>query len=94
MARIVKKKKRNFWYVAILVLLIIFKLASTIILSSLSNQYTTSIQEKENQMQDLISENNRLSIEIQTLQNKDRIYTIANDNGMSLQQNVVSIVSN
>lgn len=94
MARIVKKKKRNFWYAAILVLLIIFKLASTIILSSLSNQYTTSIQEKENQIQDLIAENNRLSIEIQTLQNKDRIYTIANDNGMSLQQNVVSIVSN
>ena len=36
-------------------------------------------------------ENQKLSSEIQTLQNKERIYTIAQDAGLEQQSNIVSI---
>ena len=51
-----------------------------------------SIQEKKAQIEQLKVENNQLTIDIQGLQNKDRIYTIAEDSGLSQNQdNIINI---
>ena len=72
-------------------LLTIFKIVSTLFLSALTNQLTISIQATENKIEELRSENNALKINIQELQNKDRIYTIANEEGLTQQNNTVVI---
>lgn len=72
-------------------LLTIFKIVSTLFLSALTNQLTVSIQATENKIEELRSENNTLKINIQELQNKDRIYTIANEEGLTQQNNTVVI---
>ena len=51
----------------------------------------TNIQKAQNEAETLRIENQKLSIEIQTLQNKERIYTIAQDAGLEQQSNIVSI---
>ena len=48
-------------------------------------------QQLENEVMMLKEQNQMVSMNIQTLQNKDRIYTIAKDSG--LQQNQANIIS-
>ena len=53
---------------------------------------TMQIQNMNYESETIKIENQKLSIEIQTLQNKDRVYTIAQDAGLEQNQdNVVSI---
>lgn len=89
--KIVKRKKRKAWPLILLILVTIFKITSTLFLSALTNQLTVSIQATENKIEELKSENNALKINIQELQNKDRIYTIANKEGLTQQNNTVVI---
>ena len=76
--KIVKRKKRKVWPVILLISLLVFRIVSILVLSIITNQLTVSIQATENRIEELRSENNALRIDIQGLQNKDRIYTIAN----------------
>ena len=80
--KIVKRKKRKVWPVILLISLLVFRIVSILVLSIITNQLTVSIQATENRIEELRSENNALRIDIQGLQNKDRIYTIANEEGM------------
>ena len=73
--------------------MLIFRIVSILVLSIITNQLTVSIQATENRIEELHSENNALRIDIQGLQNKDRIYTIANEEGM-IQQNNTVVVKN
>ena len=91
--KIVKRKKRKVWPVILLISLLVFRIVSILVLSIITNQLTVSIQAKENRIEELRSENNALRIDIQGLQNKDRIYTIANEEGM-IQQNNTVVVKN
>jgi len=68
-------------------------LASSIFVSSMTNSLTMDIQNMTNEIANLKSENQSLSIEIQSLQNKERVYLIAQESGMNQNQdNVVSVV--
>lgn len=89
--KIVKRKKRKVWPVILLISLLVFRIVSILVLSIITNQLTVSIQATENRIEELRSENNALRIDIQGLQNKDRIYTIANEEGMIQQNNTVVI---
>ena len=71
--------------------MLVFRIVSILVLSIITNQLTVSIQATENRIEELRSENNALRIDIQELQNKDRIYTIANEEGMIQQNNTVVI---
>ena len=58
----------------------------------MQNSLTMQIQNMNYESETIKTENEKLSIEIQTLQNKDRVYTIAQDAGLEQNQdNVVSI---
>lgn len=89
--KIVKRRKRKVWPVILLISLLVFRIVSILVLSIITNQLTVSIQATENRIEELRSENNALRIDIQGLQNKDRIYTIANEEGMIQQNNTVVI---
>lgn len=64
----------------------------SIYIGSKDTTIAVDIQNMNSQVATLKSENQKLSIEIQTLQNKDRIYTIAKDAGLNQNEdNVISI---
>ena len=96
MAKIVKSKKKkaskfNIFCVVFFTLALAARLFTSIMLGSMNNEINTSIQKARNEAETLRIENQKLSIEIQTLQNKERIYTIAQDAGLQQQSNIVSI---
>lgn len=96
MAKIVKSKakkasKFNIFCVVFFTLALAARLFTSIMLGSMNNEINTNIQKIQNESESLRIENQKLSIEIQTLQNKERIYTIAQDAGLEQQPNIVSI---
>lgn len=65
---------------------------TSIFLKSSNNALAMDIQSKQSQIDNLKLENQQLTIDIQTLQNKDRIYTIAEDSGLvQNQDNIINI---
>ena len=57
-----------------------------------STNYTIAIQQAQYEIEEIKEMNNNLNIEIQVLQNKDRVYTIAQESGLTQNQdNVVAI---
>lgn len=95
MPKIVKKKRRrsiiNLGPALLTVMLLVWTFVS-IYIGSKDTTITVDIQNMNSQVASLKSENQKLTIEIQTLQNKDRIYTIAKDAGLNQNQdNVISI---
>ena len=65
---------------------------SSIFLKSSNNALAIEIQAKQIQIDNLKIENQQLSIDIQSLENKDRIYTIAEDQGLvQNQENIINI---
>ena len=67
-------------------------LASSLFIGTLNTQLTMEIQNKTNEINLLKSENRDLNIEIQSLQNKDRIYVLAQSAGLNQNQdNIVAI---
>lgn len=67
----------------------------SIFLKSSNNSLAIDIQAKQTEIENIRLENQQLTIDIQTLQNKDRIYTIAQDSGLSQNQdNVINIKGN
>lgn len=96
MAKIVKSKKKkaskfNIFCVVFFTFALAARLFTSIMLGSMNNEINTNIQKAQNEAEILRIENQKLSIEIQTLQNKERIYTIAQDAGLEQQSNIVSI---
>lgn len=96
MAKVIKRKKRKAKYLTkctfILSVALMLQLFSSVVLGAKNTNLTIDIQRTQNEIEQLKMENSQLSISIQTLQNKDRVYTIANEAGMSQSQdNVVSV---
>lgn len=92
MATIKKVRRRKPRLSVILFTMSIFALLySSLYLNSQTISLTMKKQQLENEVMMLKEQNQMVSMNIQTLQNKDRIYTIAKDSG--LQQNQANIIS-
>lgn len=96
MARIVRKKKRKLAFVVKAFIFFVFSLVcmliSSLYIGTSNAALAIKIQKTNLEIADLRAQNQNLAIEIQTLQNKDRVYTIAQDAGLDQNQaNVVSI---
>lgn len=96
MAKIVKKKKRKLQFVVKAFIFLMFSLvcmlASSLYIGTTNASLAIRIQKTNMEIASLRQENQNLSIEIQTLQNKERVYLIAQEGGLNQNQdNVVSI---
>lgn len=96
MAKYLKKKRRKLKFTTKCVFLFTFALLSwlftSICVGSINTSLTIDIQKMNAEIDNYKAENQQLNIEIQSLQNKDRIYTIASEAGLEQNQdNVVSI---
>lgn len=96
MAKLVKKKRRRIRIEAVAVIMIslslICWLLSSLFVNTINTSLTIKIQQMNNQVELLKNENQSLNIEIQSLQNKERVYVIAKDAGLDQNQdNVISV---
>lgn len=99
MARIVKTKKRRVIRLeAIATLLfttaIIFTIMANLFLRNINTSLMINIQKMNNESASLRTENQNLTVTIQTLRNKDRIFKAAEEAGLSRNNNnIVSLGS-
>jgi len=96
MARIVKKKKRRLNLLGIAVVLFTASILSWLVASLLVNTINASLTVKIQKMSDEIdllkNQNQSLSYEIQTLENKERIYEVAQINNLDqISDNIISV---
>lgn len=96
MAKLVKTKRRRLSFSTkcfiFMMIVLVAGLACSIFVGSINTARTIEIQKIKIEVASLKTTNQQLTIEIQTLQNKDRIYTIAKDAGLDQNQsNVISI---
>ncbi|MDO4500654.1 MAG: hypothetical protein Q4B60_05195 [Erysipelotrichaceae bacterium] len=67
-------------------------LACSLFVGTMNTSLTMKIQNMNNEISQLKAENAKLSIEICGLENKDRVYVIAQDAGLNQNQdNIISI---
>ena len=97
MTKIIKKKKRKlkFQGFAIIVFSIAFIawLGTTLFVNTINASLTMKIQKLNDDLAALTLENQTLNFEIQSLENKDRIYEVAQTANMDqIQDNIISIV--
>lgn len=97
MARIVKRKRRKLRLQGFAIILITFALISwlgtTLFVNTINASLTMKIQQMNDELAKLNDENQTLNFEIQSLENKDRIYEVASTNNMDqIQDNIISIV--
>ncbi|MBR0461327.1 MAG: hypothetical protein IJJ00_01260 [Erysipelotrichaceae bacterium] len=96
MAKLRRRKRRrsllNMGAVILVSLAFISLIISSLFLGTYNQSLTISIQNMNNEISSLKAENERLNIEIASLENKDRVYVIAQDAGLNQNQdNVISI---
>lgn len=96
MARLVKKKKRRLAFIPKCTIVLTISLLSWLFVSvfvgSINTALTIDIQKMNTEVASLKAQNQQLNIDIQTLQNKDRIYTMATSAGLEQkQENIVSV---
>lgn len=96
MAKVIRKKKRRLKKSAFVILLFSFSfglfLFKSLYLGSLNTRYTIDIQKTENEIAEIQDSNKQLLNSINDLTNKDRIYSIAQEGGLTINQdNIVSI---
>ena len=91
-----RKKKRKLRVVIrrtiFVSIVLVCLLYASVLVGSINTSLSIEIQKMNAEIEDYKSENQQLNIEIQSLQNKDRIYTIASENGLvQSQDNIVSL---
>ena len=96
MARIVKRKRRRIRLSGFAVLFFSFALiswlATTLFVNTINASLTMKIQAMQDELAQLTTENQTLNFEIQNLENKDRIYEVAQTANMNqIQDNIISI---
>ncbi len=94
--RTIKKRKKRFrlMSVSFIMFLIasILYLGSSLFLRSYNNSLSTKQQEIAAQISTLQVQNDAVAVEVNTLNNRDRVNTIASDSGLSLDEsNIVTI---
>ncbi len=91
-----KKKKRikllNFSVTFFLVSSILF-LGSTLFLRTYNNSLSSKKQEIEAKITELQVANDAVAVEVNTLNNRERVNTIAADKGLSLDQNNIITIT-
>lgn len=96
MAKIVKKKKRRLSFngIAIITFTISFVvfMISNLLINTINTNLTIKIQKMTDELNTLKNDNQNLNFEIQSLENKDRVYVIAQAANMNqTQDNIVSV---
>ena len=96
MAKIVKKKRRRLSFNGIAIVLFTIALISWLLTSLLVNTVNTSltmkIQTMNEELAQLKSENQTLNYEIQSLENKDRVFEVAQAADLDqLADNIISV---
>ena len=96
MAKIVKKKRRRLSFNGIAIVLFTIALISWLLTSLLVNTVNTSltmkIQTMNEELAQLRSENQTLNYEIQSLENKDRVFEVAQAADLDqLADNIISV---
>ena len=94
MGRIVKKKKRKLRFsIVLFIISAIAYLATSLIVNTQNASLTMKIQTMNEELAILQTQNQTLNYEIQNLENKDRVYEIAQTNNMSqITDNIISII--
>ncbi len=96
MAKIVKKKRRRLSFNGVAIVLFTVALISWLLTSLLVNTVNTSltmkIQTMNEELAQLRSENQTLNYEIQSLENKDRVFEVAQAADLDqLADNIISV---
>ena len=96
MAKIRRRKRKTNklgrFAVLIFTLSLISLLATSLFVGTYNTNLTMEIQNMTSQIDSLKAENEKINIEISSLENKDRVYAVANDAGLDQNQdNIVSI---
>ncbi len=96
MAKIRRKKRKtdklNRFAVVIFSIALITMLGTSLFIGSYNTNLTMEIQNMTSQIDSLKSDNEKITIEISSLENKDRVYAVANDAGLDQNQdNIISI---
>ncbi len=96
MAKIVKKKRRRLSFngIAIIMFTISFVvfMISNLLINTINTNLTIKIQKMTDELNTLKNDNQNLNFEIQSLENKDRVYVIAQAANMNqTQDNIVSV---
>ncbi|MBP3868092.1 MAG: hypothetical protein J6D38_03175 [Solobacterium sp.] len=98
MAKAVKQKKKkklkllNFSVVFFMLSAILY-LGSTLFLRTYNNSLSSKKQEIEAKISELKVANDALAVEVNTLNNRERVNTIAADRGLSLDQNNIITIT-
>lgn len=97
MAKIVKRKRRKVRLSGFAVLFFSFALiswlATTLFVNTINASLTMKIQAMNDELKQLSSDNQTLNFEIQSLENKDRVYEVAAATNMDqIQDNIIAIV--
>lgn len=97
MAKIVKRKRRKININGFAIILFTFSLCAWLISSLLINTINTSLAMKIQLLQEEVDalklENQSLTYEINTLENKERIYALAQEAHLSLDSNNIIAVA-
>ncbi|MBR0420138.1 MAG: hypothetical protein IJI66_13340 [Erysipelotrichaceae bacterium] len=96
MAKIVTKKKRrlsmNGFALVLFTFSLIAWLATSLLVNTVNNNLTMKIQSMNEELASLRSENQVLTYEINNLENKDRIYAVAEAANMNqVTDNIISV---
>lgn len=96
MAKIVKRKRRRLRFRGIAILFLTFAmfvwLATTLFVNTINASLTMKIQSMNEQLANLSNENQTLNFEIQSLENKDRVYELAEVANMDqIKDNIIAI---
>jgi cell division protein FtsL len=96
MAKIVTKKRRRLSMNGFALVLFTFSLfawlATSLLVNTVNNNLTMKIQSMNEELATLRSENQVLSYEINNLENKDRIYAVAEAANMNqVTDNIISV---
>ena len=96
MAKIRRRKRKTNklgrFAVLIFTLSLITLLATSLFVGTYNTNLTMEIQNMTSQIDSLKAENEKINIEISSLENKDRVYAVANDAGLDQNQdNIISI---
>ena len=93
----VKRKRRRIRLkglaIVVFVCSFVLWLATTLFVNTLEVSLTMKIQKLNEELESLAKENQTLNFEIQSLENKDRIYEVAQTANMDqIQDNIISII--
>lgn len=96
MAKIVKRKRRKIRFQGVAILLfsfsILFWLATSLFINTINASLNMKIQDMNEQLATLGIENQSLNFEIQSLENKDRVYDLAQALNMGqVKDNIIAI---